>query len=186
MEQNYTEMDSPRYRMEYAGRCGVLAGGMWTASFLCSIYSLDYPLLGYVGNTVALLSLYALYLMVVRYRAFVAPLRFPGCFRMAWRICLFAGLLTTLAQYLYFRFIDGGHLVESMTRLLDNEQYRQAMKEVMPQVNPSDMKSMLSAIKVGEMTLNLWMFNIFISLPLSLIAGIFGALKNVGKYQQKQ
>ena len=185
MEQNYTEKDSSRGHMDYAGRCGLLVGGMWTVSFLCSIYSLSYPLLGYAGNTVALLSLYALYLVVVRYRAFVAPLRLPGCLKVAWLTCLFAGLLTTLAQYLYFRFLDGGHLVSAMAELLNNEQYREALKQMMPGVDLRQMVDMLGNIKMGDMVLNLWVFNIFLSFPISLLAGILGSLKNVERLQKK-
>lgn len=186
MEQNPYEMDTPKDRIDYAGKCGVLLGVMWMVAFLCSIYSLDNPLLGYAGNTVALLSLYALYLIIVRYRAFVTPLRFLSCCKMAWLTCLFAGLLTTLAQYLYFRFIDGGHLMLSLTEMLHDEQYRQAFKQAMPHVTPEDMVQLLSSIKMNDMVLGLWSFNLFISFPMSLTAAIFASLKNVDKYRTKQ
>lgn len=186
MEQNDMEKESPRSHTDYAGRCGLLIGVMWIISFVCSARSLSTPLLGYAGNTVALLSLYALYLTVVRYRAFVAPLNWWGSCKMAWLTCIFAGLLTTLAQYLYFRFLDGGHLLAAMTELVHNEQYMQAMQQLMPGITPDELTRMLGSITIGDMTLNLWMFNLMLSLPMSMTAGTLAALKNVERFQQKQ
>lgn len=93
MEQDNKELDTPKDRINYAGRYGLLVGGMWIVAFICSMYSIRNPFIGITGNTVALLSLYVLFIIVVRYRAFIAPLSFSGCFTVAWFTCLFAGRL---------------------------------------------------------------------------------------------
>lgn len=181
MKQDGTGKEIPRGRLDYAGRCGLLIGGMWTASFMLSVYGKTHPLLACAGNAMALLSLYVLYLAVFRYRVLVAPLRFPGCCKMAWITCVFAGLVTTLAQYLYFRFLDGGRLSLAMAELLHNEQYMQAMRQMMPGVTTDDLTRMLGSISIGDMTLSMWMLNLMISFPMSLIAGIFASLGNAGR-----
>lgn len=186
MEQYPYGMESPTGRIDYSGKCGMLIAGMWFTSFLCSMYSLDYPMLAYVGNVVGILSLYALYLTVVRYRAFVAPLRFLSCCKMAFITCFCAVMLTTMAQYLYFRFIDGGHLATSITRMLQDEQFRQAFKQAVPAQNPDEVIKSLGSVKISDVTLVLMAFNMFISFPMSLIAAIFGSIKNVAKYRTKQ
>lgn len=186
MEQYPYGTESPTGRIDYSGKCGVLLAGMWFASFLCTVYSLDYPMLGYVSNTLVILSLYVLYLTIVRYRAYVAPLRFLSCGKMAVTTCMCAVLLTTMAQYLYLRFLDGGHLATTLTRLLQDEQFRQALKQAAPAADPDEVINSLGSIKLSDVTLGLMSFNMMILFSMSLTATIFGSLKNVNKYRTKQ
>ncbi|MGN0233114.1 MAG: DUF4199 domain-containing protein [Bacteroidaceae bacterium] len=169
--------DSPRQRTEYAGHCALSVAGMWIAAFACLVYTIHYPLLEIVSDTLFLLSVYMIYMMVVRYRTLVAPLGFVGSFRMAWRICMFATLLTILAQYLYLRFLDGGRLIENMTKVMSSEQYIQVTREIMPQMNIEQMKTMMQSITLGDMTLCLWILYMLISLPVSLLTGIIASMK---------
>lgn len=185
MEQGNRKSSTRKSVTESASRSGLFVGAMWIASFVCSMYSLRNPICGYVGNTIALLSVFALYMVVVRYRVFVGPLRFGGCWRLSWLTCVFAGLLTTLAQYLYFRFLDGGRMLESISLLFENDQYKQALEQMMPGVKSEEMLRMLQSVSIGDLTIQMWLFNLFISLPLSLVAALFGTLKNIDHLQKR-
>ena len=184
MEQDNKELDTSKDRINYAGRCGLLVGGMWIVAFLCSMCSMRNPFIGIMGNTVALLSLYVLFVIVVRYRAFIAPLSFFGCFKVAWFTCIFAGLLTTLGQYFYLSFLDKGHFLGTMTELLNSDQYAQIMKQTAPGIDPKEIAKILGNIHMSDMILGMLQLNFFISIPMALIAAIFGRLKNVEKFNR--
>lgn len=184
MEQDNKELNTPISRINYAGRYGLLVGGMWIVAFICSMYSIRNPFIGITGNTVALLSLYVLFIIVVRYRAFIAPLSFSGCFTVAWFTCLFAGLITTLGQYLYFCFLDKGRFMGTITELLSSDQYAQMMKQAAPGIDPKEMTKLLDNIHMNDLIFGMLQFNFLLSIPMALIAAIFGRLKNVERFNR--
>lgn len=185
MNREHKINDSPRQRTDYAGRCALSVGGMWITACICNINVFHFPILKFAGDTLFLLSVYMIYIMVVRYRAFVTPLKFSESFRMAWRICLFAGLLNILALYLYLRFLDGGNLIESMTEIMSSEQYIELVKKHMPEMEVKQMIALIQNISLREMTLNLWICNILLSLPISLLTGFFASKKDIDKYKRQ-
>ena len=54
------ETFNPAEARAIAARSGLLMGALWTGSFLASIHSFDYPMLGHLGNLMALLSIVVL------------------------------------------------------------------------------------------------------------------------------
>lgn len=164
----------------YAAQCALWIGALWTASFLCSINSLGHTLLGLASNVLAVLSVV---LLVMQLRRFAATCRFTFGRRwwMAWNTCMYAALLTTFCQYIYFRYIDGGRFLSSLTALVEEEQYREMWKRVQPDINPNDMISSLADVSLGSTITSLLMFNFILAAVCSLLSALLaGSSKTAG------
>ena len=58
------------------------------------------------------------------------------------------------------------------------------MKQATPGIDPKEMAKILSNIRMGDLILGMLQFNFFLSIPMALIAAIFGRLKNVEKFNR--
>ena len=76
-------------------------------------------------------------------------------------------------------------MLESISLLFENDQYKQALEQMMPGVKSEEMLRMLQSVSIGDLTIQMWLFNLFISLPLSLVAALFGTLKNIDHLQKR-
>ena len=72
----------------------------------------------------------------------------------------------------------------TITELLNSDQYAQMMKQAAPGIGPKEMAKLLSNIRMGDLILGMLQFNFFLSIPMALIAAIFGRLKNVEKFNR--
>ena len=160
-----------------AARSGLYVGVLWTGSFLCSIFSLDHLVLGYVGNLLALFSLFTLVAILRNHGRRTPGFTFLRRWWVAWNTCMYASLLTTFCQYLYFRFLDGGRMMQSLAAMLEKPEYQEVLQAVSPGIDPSETISALSTMTVGSMVASLLTFNLLASLLASVVAAIFSATR---------
>ena len=88
--------------MNAAGWMALPIGLMWSASFLCTMYGAERPMLSMLGTALGIISIYTLYKQLTNYRKLYPSVSWLHTFRLSLVVCLLAGLLTDAAQYLYF------------------------------------------------------------------------------------
>ena len=100
---------------------GAYLGVVWIASFALYIGGLTSPLMGLAGALLAVLSpvFAAVRLAKFRNNARNGIISFRRAAAYYILMFLYASLLMALAQYVYFAYIDGGHLVSAYTALTD-------------------------------------------------------------------
>ncbi len=172
---------------DYAARLGLLAGALWVASFYCSIYGLGDALLGNVGIWLGLISpfIVGMNLQTLRRRGIEVPYR--RLWYMAWLTFLYATLLTTAAQFIYFRYLDGGHLVNAYSELLQQPEFQQLLGQMLPGEDPAkvtkEFMDAISAISPLDITLTFSIYNLFLSTVLAPFAALIGKFGRKGETQ---
>lgn len=161
----------------FAGQYGLIVGVLWIVSFGCAMYAFDFPLLGHVGNLFALLSLFAEVWLLRQFQHEIVPLGGMRRWWMAWTISMYAALLTSFAQFLYFRFIDGGHLLASFRSMAEQVEYEEMMESLMPGTDFKTILEEFSAMPVGALMVNFIAFNFFVALVFSVISALFSAVR---------
>lgn len=165
----------------YASNYGLWTGLMWICSFYCSMYSYDHPALGNVGNIIGILSLFLLIRSERAYRANIEHMNFFQCAWMAFVTCLYASLLTTLSQAVYFIYLDNGHLITSLTNLFAREEYKEMMRQMMPDLKLDDMLKMFQELTISDFIIQMITINTFITLFFTIVTGIFASRGKVDK-----
>lgn len=163
----------------FAGEYGLIIGVMWCIAFACSMYSSDNVLLGHLGNLVALLSLFVEVRQLKLFQMRIMPLGAVKRFSMAMQINFCAVLLTTMGQYIYFRFLDNGHMMNSLTKLFDLPEYQDMLGKIMPGMNAEELLKMFSQISIGDLLMSLITFNLFAALAVSMLTTAFSSVPQV-------
>ena len=163
----------------FAGQYGLVVGVLWIVSFGCAMYSFDYPLLGHAGNLCALLSLYAEVRLLKHFQREIAVLGGMRRWWMAWNISMYAALLTSFAQFLYFRFIDGGHLLASFRSVAEQPEYKAAMESLMPGMDIGAVLEELCGMPIGALMVNFIAFNFFAALVFSVVSAALSAVRTI-------
>ena len=106
---------------QYAQRKAINIGFWCSVSFLCSVRGIASPGIATIGHLAAILAVYKILKSIVRYRLFVEDIKFGKCLQMAFLICIFAGLLTNVVQYIYFQFFDNGffHCLNMLLKVIN-------------------------------------------------------------------
>lgn len=110
--------------MQYAMLFGTYMGGFWILKFILSTIGLTVPFLSFLFMGLTLCVPFMGYYYVRMYRNTVC--RGSISFLHAWIFTIFmytfAALLTAVAHYIYFRFLDHGYVInayESQVELLE-------------------------------------------------------------------
>lgn len=167
--------------MDAAGWMALPIGIMWSASFLCTMYGAERPLLSMLGTALGIISIYMLYKQLTNYRKLYPSVSWPHVLRLSLVTCLLAGLLTDAAQYLYFAFLDNGRLLSIMGTTFQSEEYRELWQKMMPGTNMEDMQKLIQSMTVRDIMLQLVLYNALLALPFSLIAAIASPKPSKGK-----
>ena len=141
------------------------------------MYAFDHSLLGHIGNLCALLSLLVEIRLLKKFQHEIAPLSGMRRWWMAWNTSMYAALLVSFLQFLYFRFIDGGHLLASFCRIAEQPEYREMMESLMPGTDFDALIEELTGMPVGALMVNFIAFNFFAALLFSVICSLFSAVK---------
>jgi len=165
----------------YASHFGLWIGLMWTVSFACSIYSFDHMLLGHIGNIIGILSFFALVRQVKNYRHVITDMNLLQCCWMCFTICIYAALITTGLQALYFYFLDDGHLVNSLTRMFALEDYRVLFEQSFPNFKPEDIIELIQGMSISDIIMQMMTINLTISMLFAILGGIFSHRGKVSK-----
>ena len=158
--------------METAGQMALPLGVTWGASFLCTMYGVERPILSMLSTALPIVSLFLLYRMLTGYRRMFPTVSWLHVMRISLVSCLLAGLLTDAVQYFYFIALDNGRMLSHLAEAMQSEEYREAWKQLMPQVSLEELQQMVQSITIRNMVLQLAMFNVMLALPFSLFAAL--------------
>ena len=158
--------------MEVAGWMALPIGIMWSASFLCTMYGTQRPLLSMLSTALAIISIYTLYKQLKNYRRLYPSVSWLHVFRLSFVTCLLAGLLTDAVQYAYFLWLDNGRLLSILSNAMQSEEYRELWQKMMPGTNLEDAQKLIQSMSVRDIMLQLVFYNIMLALPVSLLAAL--------------
>jgi hypothetical protein len=158
--------------MDAAGWMALPIGLMWSASFLCTMYGTERPFLSMLSTVLAIISIYMLYKQLTNYYRLYPSVSWLHILRHSFVTCLLAGLLTDMVQYAYFLWLDNGRLLSILGTSLQNEEYREAWKKMMPEVDLNEMQKLVQSMTVRDIVLQLAFYNIILALPASLLAAL--------------
>ena len=156
--------------IEVAGWMALPIGFMWSASFLCTMYGPDYPLLSMLSTALALISIYMLYKQLTNYRKLYPSTSWLHILRLSLTTCLLAGLLTDAAQYAYFLWLDNGRLLSQLGNAMNMKEYQEIWQQIMPEADLKEVQKMIESMTVRDIMMQLILYNVFLALPVSLLA----------------
>ena len=157
--------------IDAAGWMALPLGLMWSASFICTMYGTERPLLSILGTALGIISIYMLYKQLTNYRR-LYPSSWLHILRLSFTACLLAGLLTDAAQYIYFLVLDNGRFLSLLGTALQSEEYRQAWQQMVPEMNMEEVQKMIHSMTIRDIMLQLAFYNILLALPVSLLAAL--------------
>lgn len=158
--------------MDAAGWMALPIGLMWSASFLCTMYGTERPFLSMLSTVLAIISIYMLYKQLTNYYRLYPSVSWLHILRLSFLTCLLAGLLTDMVQYAYFLWLDNGRLLSILGTSLQNEEYREVWKKMMPEVDLNEMQKLVQSMTVRDIVLQLAFYNVILALPASLLAAL--------------
>lgn len=158
--------------MDAAGWMALPIGLMWSASFLCTMYGTERPFLSMLSTVLAIISIYMLYKQLTNYYRLYPSVSWLHILRLSFVTCLLAGLLTDMVQYAYFLWLDNGCLLSILGTSMQNEEYREAWKKMMPEVDLNEMQKLVQSMTVRDIVLQLAFYNVILALPASLLAAL--------------
>ncbi len=110
---------------------------MWAASFLCSMYALEAPLIGAMSTPLAFFSLYYITRQVTRGASETGRTSFLCIINLTLWAYLFCAMFTTFVQAIYFIGFDGGRfasLIQHNLSIIDMSQFPSDMRTQMHQL----------------------------------------------------
>jgi len=158
--------------MDAAGWMALPIGLMWSASFLCTMYGTERPFLSMLSTALAIISIYMLYKQLTNYYRLYPSVSWLHILRLSFVTCLLAGLLTDMVQYAYFLWLDNGRLLSILGTSMQNEEYREAWKKMMPEVDLDEMQKLVQSMTVRDIVLQMAFYNVILALPASLLAAL--------------
>ena len=158
--------------MDAAGWMALPIGLIWSASFLCTMYGTERPMLSMLSTALGVISVFVLYKQLTNYRELFPSVSWLHILKLSFITCLLAGLLTDAVQYLYFLLLDNGRLLSMLGNTLQSEEYREAWKQLLPETNLEEMQKIVQGMTIRDIMLQLVFYNILLALPVSLLAAL--------------
>lgn len=156
--------------------------GLWcSVSFLCSVRGLASPGIATIGHFAAILAVYKIFKSIIKYRLFEQDIKFGKCLRMAFLLCIFAGLLTNVVQYVYFQFFDNGFFLSSLATMMETPEYQQMLKSVFPDIPQSELNAAIQQINIPTLMTQIIFMNLIISVPVSFLTAALAAYPTISK-----
>lgn len=162
--------ERPTTLQEYAMRFGTYMGLFWIFKFIFLPIGFTIPLLQllFILMTIFVPVLGFIYARRYRNQYHEGYLSFTQAFGFCFLMYLFASILTALAHYVYFRFIDQGYLLNTYLSQLDNikDSVNGDMKVSVEQLISSF--EVISSFTPLQMTFQLLSQNFFYGILLSI------------------
>jgi hypothetical protein len=156
--------------------------GLWcSVSFLCSVRGLASPGIATIGHFAAILAVYKIFKSIIKYRLFEQDIKFGKCLRMAFLLCIFAGLLTNVVQYVYFQFFDNGFFLSSLATMMETPEYQQMLKSVFSDIPQSELNAAIQQINIPTLMTQIIFMNLIISVPVSFLTAALAAYPTISK-----
>lgn len=175
MEQQQPQQLSVR---QYAMRFGIILGLFWIIKFTLLPMGLTNPFLELLFIVLTILVPYITWRFTRMYRDNV----YKGSisFLKAWQFCLltyfFASLLTALAHFIYFQYIDNGYIVNTYRETLQSFSAVPEMSGLVSQMNLA--LDAMSQISARDMVLQLFIQNIFCGNIIAIITALFVSINS--------
>lgn len=158
-----------------AARLGLAVAAVWTLSFLIVVRT--FP--GFFCELGYLVGLFSVVIVSTNLRHARQKLM-PIPWWQGLTLCLlsFMGgtLITTLVQYIYFAFVDGGHFINLMAESMQDPALAKAMKEAGNSELLEQMKQIMGNMQEmtpRELTMQLFSTNVTFTLLFSLLSTLF-------------
>ncbi len=154
--------------------------GFWCSiSFLCSVRGIASPGIATIGHIAGLLAVYNIFRSIIGYRLFEQDIRFGKCLQMAFLLCIFAGLLTNVIQYVYFQFFDNGFFLSTLATLMETPEYQQMLKTVFAGIPQSELNTAFQQINVPTLMTQIILMNLIVSVPVSIFTAALAAYPKI-------
>ncbi len=152
---------------------GLYVSLVWIGSFACYVYGLTSPLTSLFGMIAALVSPFYAGKRLKKYRDDVCEgtISFARAAFYYLSIFMYASLLFAVAQYIYFEFLDNGHLVNTIAATLSSPEAGPLLKAYGLDMKQVDMAlAELREISPIFFAVNVLTTNIMIGAVLSIPA----------------
>jgi hypothetical protein len=100
---------------------------------------------------------------------------------MAFLLCIFAGLLTNVVQYVYFQFFDNGFFLSSLATMMETPEYQQMLKSVFSDIPQSELNAAIQQINIPTLMTQIIFMNLIISVPVSFLTAALAAYPTISK-----
>ena len=155
----------------YAATYGTAVGAIWVLSFALFIVGLRHAAAANISLLAGIASIAVATMLVRNFRLNIRPLRFATAWRLSLMTYLYATLLMAVAQYIYFRYIDGGYLAQTYTQLLQEPQAMTMLQAMWPEQEPQEIVQtcidLLQTLTPSTLTMQFLMYNLMLALILS-------------------
>ncbi len=156
----------------FAAQYGAVVGLMWIVSFAFYIIGLTRPLVGNVGLIIGLLSVVTAGFLIRKFRGEVFPLRFGQSWWMSTLIFMYASLLMAVAQFVYFRYIDNGLLLQTYSTIMQQPEAVAMMQSMMPEEDAAEVSrqviDLLKSISPIQLTFEFLVYNLMFGFLLAI------------------
>lgn len=151
--------------------------GFWCSiSFMCSVRGI-----GLLGQMAALIASYGIFKGILKYRMQVKDITFGKCLLMAFLMCIFAGLLTNVVQYVYFQFFDKGFFLSSLASIMESPEYKEMMKSLFADISQKELTEAFLQINVPTLMTQIVFMNLMLSVPVSLLTAALAAYPKINR-----
>ena len=150
---------------------GAYLGLIWIASFAFFVMQYSNPIMGTVSMLVSFMSLYFIYKRIVKFRIDICNDELPFAKAYIYSLFMFfyAALILGVAQYIYFKFIDGGFILNTYRDIMSTPEFKEASKAYGMSANEmKEALNTLSQVRPVDIVLNIMSMNIFGSIFLSI------------------
>ncbi len=168
---------------QYAMYFGTYMGVYWILKFILFPLGFTIPFLQFlfIGLTLGVPFMGYYYLKIYRDKICGGSISFSKAFIFTVMLYVFASLLTAVAHFVYFQFIDQGFIIENITLIIN--QFLEQVDEV-PNLSETDVELMhtsanevintLAKMSAVDTTFNYMSRNIFGGIILALITALIG------------
>lgn len=165
---------------KYAMHFGTYMGIYWILKFILFPIGLTIPfiLFLFVGLTLGVPFMGYHYVRMYRNKVCGGYISFMQAWIFTIFMYLFAALLSALAHYVYFRYIDNGFVADTYLKLLNNASGSQSagMQPYMEQIEK--MIELISSMTPIDITLQLLSQNVFYGTILAIPTALFVMKRN--------
>jgi hypothetical protein len=164
---------------KYAMQFGMYMGIYWIAKFFLFPLGFTYSFFFFLfaGLTIGMPFMGYYYARMFRDKVYGGKIKFMSALVFIFFVYVFAALLTAMAHYTYFRYIDNGFIFDKYVEVLESnlpvsgwEGYMEQAKEVI--------KNIRSMTPI-ELTMQLFSQNVFYCSILAFITALFVKKTNV-------
>lgn len=173
----------------FARQEGTYLGLIWIVSFACYIGEFNTPALGVVALALAMSSPFFIAIRLKKFRDNIRNGMISYKRGLAFCILSFfyASLLFAIAQFIYFRFIDHGFLLNQYNAVFASVEAKKVMEAMAAKTEIENGIRLIASMRPIEIVFNFLSMNISIGIILSLpIAVLMKSAHEINKINKQQ